>query len=236
MSDPGAVRFWGVVPAAGQGSRMGAELPKQYLPLAGLTVIEHTLGALLDCGFIDRIVVVLHPDDTLWQSLPLAQDSRLLSVTGGTRRCDSVLAGLHSLQGRAAAQDWVLVHDAARPCVRRSDVQRLRDTLAQDPVGGLLAVPVADTVKQVDAQGRVQRTLDRNSLWLAQTPQMFRFGVLLRALEHAAVQGAVVTDEASAVELAGELPRVVKGSASNIKLTRPSDMAMAENWLQSREN
>jgi 2-C-methyl-D-erythritol 4-phosphate cytidylyltransferase len=215
---------------------MESDLPKQYLPLAGATVLEHTLGALLACDFIETVVVVLHGEDEHFSSLALAADPRLMSTTGGAERCDSVLAGLDVLAGMAADDDWVLVHDAARPCISREDLQRLREALADDPVGGLLAVPIAETVKQVDAGGRVEQTLDRNRLWLAQTPQMFRVGMLRTALRQAAARDVVVTDEAAAMELTGERPRVVRGDSSNIKLTRPADLAVAASWLAQGKN
>ena len=214
-------RFWVVIPAAGSGMRMGAVLPKQYLPLAGRTVIEHSLARLAALPGVAGLVVVLAADDPYWSALKLQLDVPVQRITGGSERCHSVLAALTWLLGVADAHDWVLVHDAARPCVRRADLQRLLDALADDPVGGLLAVPARDTKKRADANGRVQETVDRIDLWQAQTPQMFRLGALHEALSGAIAAGVLVTDEASAMERAGLMPRLVGGHSDNIKITRP---------------
>jgi 2-C-methyl-D-erythritol 4-phosphate cytidylyltransferase len=227
-----AVRYWAVVPAAGLGRRMATGIPKQYLLIAGQPVLQHSLQGMLAWGFLEKIVVALHVDDQRWATLPVAADPALLTVTGGEQRCDSVLAGLEALHELAAADDWVLVHDAARPCVLREDVERLRDTLVDDPIGGLLARPVAATVKRANADDRSLETLDRKGLWLAQTPQMFRYQVLLDALRESAKRGIVMTDEAAAVEQSGLQPKLVAGAATNIKITQPEDLAFAELWLQ----
>jgi 2-C-methyl-D-erythritol 4-phosphate cytidylyltransferase len=228
--EPG-VRYWGVVPAAGLGQRIGAEVPKQYLQLGGQSIISHTVRRMLDWGFLQGLVVALHRDDRWWSQLAVAGDARVETVAGGEQRCHSVLAALTFLHGRAAAQDWVLVHDAARPCIRRADVENLRQICARDAVGGLLALPVAETVKRADAHGRVAQTLDRHGLWLAQTPQMFRYGQLLDCLDKALARGGQVTDEAAAIELAGLQPRLITGDRSNIKITLPADLAAAQAWL-----
>jgi 2-C-methyl-D-erythritol 4-phosphate cytidylyltransferase len=220
-----------VVPAAGLGERMAGEVPKQYLPLAGRTVLGHTLQRMLDWGFLKGLVVALHENDKWWPELVLAGDDRVETVVGGEQRCHSVLAALRALAGRAAPLDWVLVHDAARPCVRREDVERLKESSARDAVGGLLALPVAETVKRAGSEGRVQATVDRRDLWLAQTPQMFRHGALTECLQAALDRGEQVTDEASAMELAGLKPLLVAGAATNIKITLPADLATAEAWL-----
>lgn len=229
---PGSVtaRCWAVVPAAGIGARVGAGTPKQYLSLAGRTVLEHSIAPLLDCADIGRVVVAVAAGDGWWPQLPVACHPRIASVVGGAERCHSVLAGLDALAGEAAGEDWVLVHDAARPCLPPEDLQRLLDTLREQPVGGLLAVPVADTLKRVEG-GQVLGTVDRSALWRALTPQMFRFGLLRAALRRALEEGRLVTDEAHAVELAGHLPQVVEGSARNIKITRPEDVALAAFYL-----
>jgi 2-C-methyl-D-erythritol 4-phosphate cytidylyltransferase len=232
MEIDSAVRYWAVVPAAGLGRRMATDTPKQYLPIAGQPILQHSLQGMLDWGFLEKIVVALHADDRRWASLPVAADPALLTVIGGEQRCDSVLAGLEALQELAAADDWVLVHDAARPCVRREDVECLRDTLVDDPVGGLLARPVTATLRRADADDRGLETLDRSGLWLAQTPQMFRYHVLRDAMREVAKRGVAVTDEAAAVELSGLRPKLVAGAATNIKITQPEDLAFAELWLQ----
>lgn len=222
--------FWAVIPAAGVGRRMGAERPKQYLQLAGRTVIEHSLERFLEHPGLNGVMVALGEQDPYWPRLDCAADARIERVTGGVERADSVRNALLALAGRAEATDWVLVHDAARPCLTREDLIRLLDTLAEDPIGGILATPVRDTMKRVNAAGQIEATVDRSTLWHAQTPQMFRLEPLLRSLELARRNGWSVTDEASAVEQAGFRPRVVEGRADNIKVTHPEDLAYAE-WL-----
>lgn len=228
MSGP---RHWAVVPAAGVGKRMHASRPKQYLPLAGRCVIEHTLDTLLGNPRIAGLVVAIGAGDDHWERLRIRSAKPLIQVSGGNERCDSVMNALTALAGRAGADDWVLVHDAARPCLRRRDLDRLMDTLADDPVGGLLAVPVRDTMKRADTMGRVRATEDRRGLWHALTPQMFRFEVLSAALSAARERDLAITDDASAVEAAGLMPRLVEGRADNIKITRPEDLILAEFYL-----
>ena len=223
--------FWAVIPAAGVGSRMRADRPKQYLPLAGRTLIEHTLDRFLDHPGLLGLVVALGAQDPYWPMLACASDPRIQRVDGGAERADSVLAGLRRLHTLGAAEDdWVLVHDAARPNLARDDLERLLSELADDPVGGLLAVPARDTLKRVGADGRVAETIDRSVIWQAYTPQMFRLGALADALSRALEAGAAITDEASAIEWAGNRPRLVEGRADNLKVTRPEDLQ----WLEQR--
>jgi 2-C-methyl-D-erythritol 4-phosphate cytidylyltransferase len=230
-----AVRRWAIVPAAGQGSRFGAGLPKQYTPLLGRPVLSWTLAALLAEPRIDGIVVSLSRADTHWQDLPEFSDPRVRRCTGGARREHSVVNGLDALDGVARDTDWVLVHDAARPCLHNHDLELLFDTLAADAVGGLLAVPVSDTLKRADTQLRVGETVARDGLWRALTPQMFRYGLLLRALRLCMERDRPVTDEASAVESLGLQPRLVRGRADNIKVTNPEDAVLAEAILRSEK-
>ncbi|MES9835376.1 MAG: 2-C-methyl-D-erythritol 4-phosphate cytidylyltransferase [Candidatus Thiodiazotropha sp.] len=225
------VRCWGVVPAAGVGQRMGAAIPKQYLDLAGRRVIDHALERLLSHPMIEGVYLALSPRDELWQGCDHAEDPRIVRVEGGEERCHSVLNALGVLQQQAADEDWVLVHDAARPCLSRNDLDRLIDTLIEHPVGGLLGVPVRDTLKAVESDGGVTRTVSREGLWHALTPQMFRLGHLCQALESAIAKGALVTDDASAMEMAGHRPLMVEGDASNIKITRPEDLRLAADYL-----
>ncbi|MES9972555.1 MAG: 2-C-methyl-D-erythritol 4-phosphate cytidylyltransferase [Candidatus Thiodiazotropha sp.] len=225
------MRCWAIVPAAGVGQRMGSAIPKQYLNLAGRRVIDHTLDRLLSHPGIEGVYLVLSPADELWQECDHADDPRIVRVEGGEERCHSVLNALESLQQQAAADDWVLVHDAARPCLCRSDLDNLIETLLDHPVGGLLGVPVRDTLKVVDSEGGVERTVSREGLWHALTPQMFRLGPLYQALEKAIADGALVTDDASAMELAGYHPLMVEGDAGNIKITRPEDLQLAADYL-----
>jgi 2-C-methyl-D-erythritol 4-phosphate cytidylyltransferase len=226
--------FWALIPAAGRGVRIGASLPKQYLPLAGRCVLEHSLDLFINHARIAGVVVVLAPGDVHWPRIKLSASPRVHVVSGGAERADSVLAGLQRLKSLAQDRDWVLVHDAARPCLDRAMLDALMTQLELDPVGGLLAIPVHDTIKQAQDK-RVARTLDRSVLWQAQTPQMFHLGPLHVALGTALQAGRPVTDEASAMEQAGHAPRLVEGSADNLKITRPEDIERAEFILQRRQ-
>jgi 2-C-methyl-D-erythritol 4-phosphate cytidylyltransferase len=227
-------KFWVIVPAAGSARRMGAAVPKQYLPLAGRTVIEWSLAPLLAHPHSAGIVVALSVQDQHWSQMALAREAKIVTTTGGAERMDSVLAGLEVLRSRAAPYDWVLVHDAARPCLAAADLDRLLEALQDDAVGGLLAAPVVDTLKRADEGGRVEQTVARERLWRALTPQMFRRDVLYRALIDARARGIAVTDEAQAVEALGLQPKLVPGDADNIKITLPEDLARAERILSSR--
>jgi 2-C-methyl-D-erythritol 4-phosphate cytidylyltransferase len=234
-SDPQRPQIWVIVPAAGSGRRMGGgAMPKQYLPLAGRTVIEWSLRAFLRRADCRAIVVVLAADDERWSGLSVTQDPRVVIARGGAERSDSVRAGLDAMAARAADQDWVLVHDAARPCLRDEELARLIQVLSDDAVGGLLAAPVVDTLKRADDSDRVRETVPRTSLWRALTPQMFRYGLLRRALAAAASGRVSVTDESQAIEALGLQPRLVAGDADNIKITVVDDLARAERILQSR--
>ncbi|WP_417312719.1 2-C-methyl-D-erythritol 4-phosphate cytidylyltransferase [Ectopseudomonas khazarica] len=220
-----SARFWLVIPAAGIGARMAADRPKQYLQVAGRSILEHTLQRFLDHPALRGVVVSLAADDPYWPVLAVASDPRIRRAAGGRERADSVLAGLETLKIEGAADDdWVLVHDAARPNLALEDLQRLLDSLADDPVGGLLAVPARDTLKRAGADGRVQETVDRSVIWQAYTPQMFRLGALRQALAQALRAQVAITDEASAMEWAGLAPRLVEGRADNLKVTRPEDL------------
>lgn len=227
-------RVWAVVPAAGSGRRMGSDIPKQYLALRGRRVIDHTLLRLANHPRIEAVFVAVASDDPYW-SVPTGTAAPIHTCTGGEERCHSVLNGLERLREVAAAEDWVLVHDAARPCLRDEDIDRLLDTLADHPVGGLLGLPVADTVKRSDAAGTVLETVSREGLWRALTPQLFRVGVLREALAAAVAAGRLVTDEAAAMELAGHWPKMVEGHPDNIKITRPGDLPLAELFMQQQE-
>ena len=226
-----APRCYALVPCAGTGSRAGTDRPKQYVPLAGRPLVAHTLDALRRVPRLSATLVVLAPDDTLFDAaLPnAAADARLWTARrGGATRAATVTAGLEELLSRGAAEDdWVLVHDAARCLVRPEWVTQLIEACEHDAVGGLLALPVADTLKQAEG-GCVAATVDRSGKWAAQTPQMFRIGLLRRALREA---GDAVTDESSAVEALGLRPRLVPGALENFKLTWPSDFGLAERLL-----
>lgn len=217
-----------VLPAAGIGSRMQADCPKQYLTVGGKTVIEHAISSLLDHPQIQQIIVVIHPQDTQFSTLPIAQDSRIRVVHGGEQRADSVMAGLQA----ASQAGWVLVHDAARPCLHRDDLDQLLSIMRHSKVGGILAAPVRDTMKRSEAGVQaIAHTVDRQALWHALTPQLFPLELLKLCLFRALQEGAVVTDEASALEHCGYHPLLVSGRSDNIKVTRPEDLALAEFYL-----
>jgi 2-C-methyl-D-erythritol 4-phosphate cytidylyltransferase len=223
---------WAVVPAAGVGKRMQADRPKQYLPLNGKTVIEHTLERLLGSGCFQAISVAISVEDPYWPELPIATHADVITAPGGKERADSVLSALKSLQGRANENDWVLVHDAARPCLTSSDIKQLIDSLKEDDVGGILALPSHDTLKSVQGES-ITASVDRQSIWRALTPQMFRYGMLREALQHAEGNPAI-TDEASALELMGLKPKIIEGRSDNIKITRPEDLALAQFYMEQQ--
>jgi 2-C-methyl-D-erythritol 4-phosphate cytidylyltransferase len=207
---------------------MGGELPKQYLKLAGFPLIRHALVTLCAVPAIARVFVILSPDDDEWvrHDWSALGDKLLPMYCGGATRADSVANGLHAAAKIVAADDWVLVHDAARPCLTEAHVETLIEEVGDDEVGGLLAVPVADTLKRAGAGKRSESTVPRQGLWQAQTPQMFRHAMLLRALE----QAPAVTDEASAIEALGLRPRLVAADVTNLKVTYPLDLQLAE-WI-----
>lgn len=224
-----------LVPAAGGGSRFGGSAPKQYAPLAGMPVLARTLARLAVLA-ADATYVALAPDDVHYERQVAPAHAATVLRCGGATRAETVRAALVALRGRCADDDWMLVHDAARPCVPRDALARLVEHLREEPVGGLLAVPVADTLKRSDAdvdQPRVAATVARSGLWQAQTPQMFRYGVLVRAFADDAALAC--TDEAQAVEAAGYAPRLVRGSPANLKITFPDDLALAAAILAAQE-
>jgi len=228
-----AARYFALIPAAGSGSRMGAELPKQYLDLAGAPMLQHAIKALCAHPKIEQVFVVLATDDAYFARYDWTPyDAKLRRLyCGGATRAASVLNGLRALDPIAQPQDWVLVQDAARPCLSQAHLDALIAELDEDAVGGLLAVPVADTLKRADSQSRVIATEPRDNLWQAQTPQMFRHGLLLRALE--ALGTDTPTDEARAIEHLGLQPKLVACDASNLKVTYPQDLKLAELILSS---
>ena len=231
MSHP--IKFWAVVPAAGVGKRMNADRPKQYLELAGKAVIEQALSRLLQADVFSAIAVAISAEDSYWPQLPVSKHEKIITAPGGKERADSVLSGLKSISLKANADDWVLVHDAARPCLASEDIHKLITTLKDDDIGGILALSSHDTLKQVDGN-RIINTLDRGQIWRALTPQMFRYGMLKSALQETA--GDIrVTDEASALEIQGLTPKIVEGRPDNIKITRPEDLALAQFYLDQQQ-
>ena len=230
-----AAGYWTVIPAAGAGRRMGVDLPKQYLQLLGRPVLQWALEPFLNDPRCRAVVLGLAPDDVHWSRLNL-QHSGLRLTTGGAERADTVLAGLEFLLTDMCADmnDWVLVHDAARPCLHVDDLDALLSAASHEPVGALLATPLVDTLKQATEDLHVAGTVPRSGLWRAQTPQMFRLGLLRDALQHARAQGIAVTDEASALEALGLQPKLIAGRTDNIKITLREDLAVAQGVLAAR--
>lgn len=227
-----SVKFWPLLPAAGVGSRMQADRPKQYLSLNGHYLIDHTLAVMLAYPRFEQLVLVLSADDPYWAGSRFAAEPRIIRADGGAERCYSVLNGLAALEGLAAEDDWVVVHDVARPCLRHSDLDRLFSQLTEP--GAILASPTRDTMKRGISQGAVSvidHTVERAQLWHALTPQVFRYGQLRQALTLCLRDGFEVTDEASAMEHSGRQPLLVEGRSDNIKVTRPEDLALAEFFL-----
>ncbi|MDN3609033.1 2-C-methyl-D-erythritol 4-phosphate cytidylyltransferase [Vibrio ostreicida] len=228
--NPSKTSIAAIVPAAGVGSRMQAQCPKQYLTIAGKTILEHTLETLLQYPKVDKVIVVVSENDPYFSQLAIATHPELIRVSGGKERADSVLAGLRYLQSHFSHQ-WVMVHDAARPCVKIQDIDRLISASLRDQCGAILATPVRDTMKRANSSDKIDHTVDRQSLWHALTPQMFPTQRLTEALAQALDNGVHITDEASVMERLGEQPTLVQGGADNIKITQPEDLALAEFYL-----
>ncbi len=222
-----------IVPAAGVGSRMKADRPKQYLLIDGKAVLEHTVEKLLLHPKIVKVVVAITEGDPYYPELSIANHPDVIRVAGGKERADSVLSGLNYVSAQFSSE-WVLVHDAARPCVSLTDIDRLIEVCVAHPTGGILASPVRDTMKRATPAQDIDHTVEREALWHALTPQMFKTQQLNQALGEALQQGIAITDEASALEWLGQTPALVQGNASNIKITQPEDLALAEFYL-SRE-
>lgn len=236
-------KVWVVIPSAGTGQRMQSEVPKQYLKILDQTLIEHTLDCFIDHQQVAGIVVVLSSDDKIWQSLNIKSGAKLIcTVEGGSSRSDSVIQGLKYLNAidSITSSTWIMVHDAARPCLSRIDLDALLSIRADDCIGGLLASPVRDTMKRAlasqnaDDHKMVSHTEPRDNLWHALTPQMFRLGTLQNALEMCQKRDFNVTDECSAMEFIGENPIIVESTENNIKVTHPSDIALATFLINTR--
>jgi 2-C-methyl-D-erythritol 4-phosphate cytidylyltransferase len=229
-------RYWAVIPSAGGGARMGMGRPKQYLQLCGRALLEWSVAPFLETGWIDGLVLVLAKGDSEFGKLPIARHPKIMTVTGGASRTESVLAGLAAVESVSAglrAPVYALVHDAARPCVTADDIERLRDE-ASDEHGGLLAMPLTETLKRENRE-RAVATLGRTELWRAQSPQLFRLDLLRGALEGSRAQGVKHDDEAAAMEAAGHRPFLVRGRESNLKVTYPEDLPLAEFWLSRQD-
>ena len=227
-------RVHALIPAAGRSQRFGGEVPKQYAPLFGRPVLAHSIEALRRHSAVLGVTVVVAPDDSLFEDRLRPMFPDVGTVPGGDSRARSVLNGLESIARTDPACRWVLVHDAARPCLARDDLERLIEQGLDAPDGAILAVPVRDTLKQADREGRIERTVDRSVLWAAQTPQMFRRDDLAEVLAAALAAGEEPTDEAGAMEQAGRHPLLVEGCSTNLKITGPGDLALAEFILRGR--
>ena len=228
-------KYWAIVPAAGVGKRMQADRPKQYLPLNGISVIEQTLTRLLQVKQLTAVVVAISKEDPYWPNLEISKNPRILTADGGKERADSVLSALNSIAAQADDNDWVLVHDAARPCITQTDVELLINDLTGHEVGGILALASHDTLKSVNNELAIADTVDRSKIWRALTPQMFRYRALKNALQEAADKGWVMTDDASAMELQGKHPKIIAGRSDNLKITRPEDLALAQFYLEQQQ-
>ena len=226
-----------IVPASGVGTRMGSSTPKQYIRLEnGLTIIDQCLKTLLEIKLISGFVVALSSTDSFFQSSHFYNHSKILAIAeGGKERFNSVLSALNSLNNRAQPNDWVLVHDSVRPCIKKSDIEKLIREVSNDSIGGILATSAIDTVKEKNASGSI-KTIDRKKLYMAQTPQMFRFGILKEAIESAIRMGGRITDESEAIEKLGHSIKIINGSSSNIKITTKDDIELANYFLKNYDH
>ncbi len=220
-------KHWLIIPAAGIGSRMAADIPKQYLKIHDKSILQTTIEAMASSKRFEGVFVGLNPDDRYFSSLSIESEAPIATYIGGAERAETVLAGLNALSPLAASDDWVWVHDAARPRISESEISDLEEELRKTDVGALLVLPSTDTMKQQSRDGEL-KTVDRTTLWRAQTPQVFRYGKLLEALKAGLSADWVITDESSAIERAGFAPRLVVGNGRNIKVTLPEDLAVAE--------
>ena len=226
------MRIWAIVPAAGIGHRYGSAIPKQYLSLCGTPVLLHSIKRLLKIKEVEQILVPLSPDDTLWSSLDFSHP-KVKTIAGGCERSQSVINALEGISNVAKEEDWVLVHDAVRPCITEFDIKKIISEVRDHDVGGLLAYQVVDTIKELDGSDGVIKTIDREKLWCALTPQMFRYELIKKSLRATAMSDHPVTDEASAIEFLGLSPKIIPGEKSNIKITSAEDMLLAELIIMS---
>lgn len=232
MNNPVQKECWAIIPATGIGSRMQADRPKQYLEILGKSILEHTLDNLLSFSAISGAVLVVNANDDYWPRLQYYSDKTILTCHGGKERHHSVFNGLHHLRQHTASDCIVMIHDAVRPLVSHQDLARLLDITLKTPDGALLGTKLADTIKQVDAQNRVETTRDRSGLWRAYTPQAFSLETIHQALSHVIEKGLSVTDDASAMEIMGFQPVMVDSDSRNIKITHPQDLLLAELLLK----
>ena len=229
------MRIWAVIPAAGVGKRYSSDIPKQYLSLNGMPVLLHSINKFVKLDEIHEILVALNPDDEFWQKLNFSHP-KVKTINGGPERCYSVNSALEELSGRAENGDWILVHDAVRPCISDFDLNKIIEIVHDEDVGGLLACPILDTIKKVGDNLDVLKTIPRERLWSAMTPQIFRYELLKKALNAVLNSARSVTDEAKAIELIGLTPKIIEGDKTNIKITHPSDMVLAESIINTWMN
>jgi 2-C-methyl-D-erythritol 4-phosphate cytidylyltransferase len=235
MGNKSSLSNWAIIPAAGCGKRMQSKLPKQYLQLAGKTILEHTLSIFDKHALVDGIVVSISQGDPYWleikENIQRFSDKPILVANGGKERKDSVLYALECLYQHIKQDSWVLVHDAARPCLLESDINKLIQAFSDNEVGGLLGLPISDTLKRSNSSHYVEKTINRENMWRALTPQFFKLLTLIKAIKSAKSQE--ITDESSAIELLGLKPRLIEGDFNNIKITHPIDLLQAENFLKA---
>ena len=222
------MKYFAIIPAAGIGTRMKSDMPKQYALLADQPMLQRVVNVFSSHPDIEKVIVVLHAKDRWWPSLQLSHPEKVLTAIGGKERVHSVLLGLQFLTDYADKNDFILVHDAARPCLQSKDITYLISELKNHDVGGLLGLPVVDTLKKVNEEDEVEQTISREQLWQAQTPQCFRYHLLRSSIEKALSDDQIVTDESSAIEYAGFQPKMITGSARNLKITFPDDLKLAE--------
>jgi 2-C-methyl-D-erythritol 4-phosphate cytidylyltransferase len=235
MNMPVQDKYWVIIPAAGTGNRMGTEIPKQYLKITGRTILEHTISRFIPLTNIEGIIVVISQNDSYWSNLELSRHEKVMTTIGGKARYHSVLNGLYRLSEVTGGNDWVLVHDAARPCIRMEDIIALIGEISNHADGGLLGIPARDTMKRADMNNEITGTISRVGLWHALTPQMFRNEALQHAIEKAIANNIELTDEAQAMEYAGFKPKFVTGHPDNIKITHLNDLRLAELFILQQE-
>lgn len=229
--------IWAIIPAAGIGARMNSDIPKQYVKIEDKSILEYSINRFLEHSKIYKVVVALSPNDTYWEDLPYKDNPRVLTTTGGKDRVDSVKAALSFIlenggaENEATDADWVMVHDAARPCLSSRHIDDLITSKSTSPDGAILAVGAIDTIKQANKRQTIEKTIDRETVWLAQTPQFFPLRSLSHAIDNALIEGQTITDEASAMEFAGYHPSLVIGSRKNLKITEQEDLLLASIWL-----
>ena len=229
---PKSNKYWVVIPAAGIGKRMGDDIPKQYISVCGKTVIEHTIDNFISRNEIENICISISESDNYWPTLPISKNEKIITTIGGSERYESVYNGLRAIQDKATEDDWVLVHDAVRPCLKKSIIDRLITDISSHDVGGILALPCSETMKRVNNSNEVEETINRQTAWRAQTPQMFKYKKLLLAIEKVINEDIFITDEAMAMELSNHKPIVILGDENNIKITHKTDLKYLELFLE----